>query len=421
MKVLSSLALAIVVLYWLHLLRNFSILYFITLGSFIVAIFLVRLQQPIITSKANIQLFVIFTLWIYASTIAIAQQSQINESPLIGLFRLWSVFPLIYASAVLAMQPIQERMRLFVVFYLIAALTFPLQYTIGPIDWFAESSERAGAERFASLTGSLTSFGISLGVAGVAALCFLPRSVAVGAFVLLTLGGLLSLQKAAVANIVLALLLSAWVRRQDLLSTLKAATYSTITIVVTAMILFYAAASNDVISDMLEIILRSTSGLIFADANLTADVSFFQSIYDRITELPSLAISHYDTASLLLGAGVFGAAGSLGYPEIPMAHNGIVEILLVFGIPLGVAINIYLVAFIARLVSKAHRSKDKELRFLAVCAILFYTNNVFSGGGFFQPISAFIFWSIYFRTCALNELSHQQRIRKITSHTLEAS
>jgi len=419
MKFLSTLALVIIILYWLHLLRNVSILYFITLGFFICAVFVVQLQQSIIKSKVNIQLLIVIVLWVYASIIAVAQQSLINESPLIGLFRLWSVFPLIYVSAILASEPIDKRMRFFVLFYLIAALTLPLQFAIGPIDWFADASERAGAERFATLTGSLTSFGISLGVAGVAALCFLPRSVATGAFVLLTIGGLLSLQKAAIANITLALLLSAWVIRPDLLSTLKTAITSMLAIVLLGIFLFYAVAANYVIFDMLELILRSTTGLFMADAGLTGDVSFFESIYERITELPSLAIAHYEIVTLLLGSGVFGAAGALGYPEIPMAHNGIVEILLIFGIPLGVAINIYLVAFVVRLAFKAHNGKSKELRFLAVCAIIFYVNNIFSGGGFFQPISAFIFWTIYFRTYALNKQAHQLREQKITSYSLK--
>ena len=423
MKKLPCIAILITIMYWFHLLRNLSSIYFFLLGLFIFFAILLKLQTLFKVNRLNFNIFIIFILWVYATIATFFQQLQSNDSVLIGIIRFWSVFPLIYVAAELAKYSVIFRMRLFVIFYIIAAATLPLQYIFGSIEWFAESSSRAGADRFASLTGSLTSFGVSLGVAGLAALCFLPKSISGLVFIFLALGGILTLQKAALANIFLALIFFIWIKDGSLKSIFNYLLRFAIFTFLVIFISIFISKFSPMVSYLLDLSFRITSGVILNDVNLSDDVGFFQSIYDRVTELPLLAISYYRTIVLVFGAGVFGAAGSLGYPDIPMAHNGIVEIILIFGVPLGLLINFYLIVIIVKFFLFAKNSSDAEIKFISMCTILFYINNIFSGGGFFQPISAFIFWSIFFRAQVIVNMVRfkQVSVIKTKANTLATS
>ena len=82
---------------------------------------------------------------------------------------------------------------------------------LGPIYWFAEASQRSGGDRFASLTGSLTSYGIFVGVAVLAAFMFFKGVQRALVVAMLITGAILSLQKAGLANIALGFFLAFWI------------------------------------------------------------------------------------------------------------------------------------------------------------------------------------------------------------------
>lgn len=404
MKTLQSTGLIVLALYWFHLLRNISPAYFLVLAIFL-SIFLVCVLNN--SSNINIDpiIYVIFVFWIYASIVGLSQGQVYGDSG-VGLVRFWAGLPLAGVGMILASGSIDTKMRWFVSFYVIAALTFPLQYAIGPVEWFAEASERAGTDRFASLTGSLTSYGVSVGVASLAALCFFSFPASITLFIVLMLGGLLSLQKAALANLAIAMLLSVWVRGGNVKGVVLRCFYGLIFIAVVAAIFFPIFSQQAFISKLIDIIIRIVSGVFSSDADLTADVSFFESIYDRLFVLPAEAINYYDLSTLFFGAGVFGGAGALGYQDLPMAHNGIVEMVLIFGIPFGIILNLFVVYFFVASACRVFgggRLFDLESRFLLAAIGLFYLNNIFSGGGFFQPISASVFWLAFFRLRFLNK------------------
>ena len=398
MKAIQSAGLIVLMLYWFHLLRNISPAYFVVLGFFIL-LFLVCTLRNVNRINFDPIILMIFVFSIYASIIGFLQEPVYGDSG-IGLVRFWAGFPLAGVAMILASGPVNIKMRWFVFFYAIAALTFPLQYAIGPVEWFAEASERAGTDRFASLTGSLTSYGVSVGVASLAALCFFPFPASIALFMVLVLGGLLSLQKAALANLAIAMILSVWVRGANIQGVILRCFYGLIFVGVIAAI-FYPVFSQQVfISQLMDIILRIVEGVLSSDADLTDDVGFIESIYDRLSMLPAEALNYHDWSALLFGAGVFGGAGALGYPDLPMAHNGVVELLLIFGTPIGVVLNLFIVYFLVASTFRVFNDGCQfalEPRFLLAALGLFYLNNIFSGGGFFQPISASVFWLAFFR------------------------
>lgn len=84
----------------------------------------------------------------------------------------------------------------------------------------------------------------------------------------------------------------------------------------------------------LETVHRLIVGLLTSDSSVSQDVPFFESIFDRVTALPLETLSFYGSEILVLGAGVFGE-GVLGYAQYPMAHNGIVELLCIYGFIFG--------------------------------------------------------------------------------------
>ena len=405
MRSIQSAGVIVLIGYWFHLLRNLSPLYFLVLAGLLL-LFFISIIRNLDLIEFDPFFWILFVFWTYASIIGFLQEPVYGDSG-IGLVRFWAGLPLAGVAMILASGPVNIKMRWFVFFYTIAALTFPLQYAIGPVEWFAEASERAGTDRFASLTGSLTSYGVSVGVASLAALCFFSFPASIALFLVLALGGLLSLQKAALANLAIAMILSVWVRGANVKGVVLRCFYGFVFIGVVTVVFYPVFSQQAFISQLMDIILRIVEGVLSSDADLTADVGFFESIYDRLSMLPAEALNYHDWSALLFGAGVFGGAGALGYPDLPMAHNGVVEILLIFGIPIGVVLNLFVVYFLV--VSAARVFDDGrpfalESRFLLAAIGLFYLNNIFSGGGFFQPISASVFWLAFFRLRFLNKV-----------------
>lgn len=405
MRSIQSTGMIVLVGYWFHLLRNLSPLYFLILAA-LLFLFFISIMGNLSLIEFDPFFWILLVVWTYASIIGFLQQPVYGDSGT-GLVRLWAGLPLAGVAMILASAPINIKMRWLVFFYTIAALTFPLQYAIGPVEWFAEASERAGTDRFASLTGSLTSYGVSVGVASLAALCFFSFPVSIALFLVLALGGLLSLQKAALANLAIAMILSVWVRGNDVKGVVLRCFYGFVFIGVVTVVLYPVFSQQAFISQLMDIVLRIVEGVLASDADLTADVGFFESIYDRLSMLPAEALNYHDWSALLFGAGVFGGAGALGYPDLPMAHNGVVEVLLIFGVPVGFVLNLFVVYFLvvsAARVFDDGRPSALESRFLLAAISLFYLNNIFSGGGFFQPISASVFWLAFFRLRFLNKM-----------------
>src|SRR5690606_15148779 len=78
----------------------------------------------------------------------------------------------------------------------------------GPVWWFAEASQREGLTRYASLVGSLTAYGV-YGSFALPIIYFLCRNkyLKVAGLIFVVAGLLVTLQKAAIANLVIFLLL----------------------------------------------------------------------------------------------------------------------------------------------------------------------------------------------------------------------
>lgn len=405
MRNIETAGIVVLVLYWFHLLRNLSPIYFVVLMLAIIVFMAVSYANR---QQANQDLcfWILLLLWIFASVVTIAVEPFYGSS-IVGLIRFWSVMPLIFACMIMGTGEVNNKIKWFVIFYVIASLSYPLQYLIGPVEWFAEPSERAGVERFAALTGSLTSYGSSVGIASIGAFGFFSLPVAFGLFVVFTIGGILSLQKAALANLALALILGCWIRGDvNRRVVLRIAVLSIPVVMLGWIVVSFYSATDAGSASVFEIALRSVEGVISGRQELTSDVTFFESVIDRITELPAMAFDYHGWRVALFGAGVYGGAGALGYPDIPTAHNGVVELILIFGAIIGSIICVYLLGLLFFSIWLHLQGREKapvEAKFLLAALFLFLLNNAFTGGGFFQPVSASMFWLVMFRLRFLNK------------------
>ena len=316
-----------------HLLRNLTPLYYIFYAAALAisCVFFVR-WLPQSTRQARLFFWMVFLLILYPIApsiigLAMGYYQSPDDSIFIGISRCIFVLPIYIAILI---QPENNRNQtqnivgVIIFISVIAALSIILQFLIGPISWFAESSARSGLPRYASLFGSLTAFGLVNGPAIILNYCF-TRSKYLSSlfFVILIAGSILSLQKAAIVNMILATFFMAWIKRPSLKELVSYLLFTLMGGVAVAM-LFY----QQMIGYLSSIRVFEGDGSTTSD-----DFSIAESIQDRIITLPSSAIDFHGSSTLWLGLGPIGGSGAFGYPEIPMSHNGIVDLFLIGGIP----------------------------------------------------------------------------------------
>lgn len=283
-----------------------------------------------------------------------------------------------------------------VAFFAIASLSIPLQFFTGPISWFADSSERAGLDRFSSLVGNLTSVGIVVGIYIVLSHAAPGRQRWLWV-VLMIFPAMLSLQKSAIVNIALGVLILIILNRRSWKKFLVGAAA---TIGATALAYAFVPVIRERISaSMLGFgIDPDPNAEIFRD-----DVGIWTSVWDRLVVLPGAnfdALADLDRPFAYLIGGGFGMASTALVPEedslAPMAHNQFAEILTVFG-PLvgGLAILILLrVGYL--LARRAKLTAAPVLIAVFLAYVVLMVNSLFANGTLYQPSSASIFYIALF-------------------------
>lgn len=317
--------------------------------------------------------------------------SDINDSPIVGFLRFYTSILFIIIGAYFSSNNIKYPLRLFAVFYVMAALSLIWQAYYGPIYFLADSSERAGGARYASLVGSLTAYGGMVGIAVLSAFYALKGPIKFISLIAIIVGAILSLQKASILNVGLAFLFAFYIGLIRFNLYFLSKTF--LSIVIFSTFLFIIPA---------DVITQSTNyifGIITSDNDLTADVGVGNSIFERFIDLPLEAINFHGGNSFFWGSGLYAGAGALGYPQIPMAHNGFIENILISGL-FGVLLDIYIfLIFVYALYIIVFKIKiyDIELHFVSSCIVLWVPMYIMSGGGLFQPVSSLIFWILIFR------------------------
>lgn len=374
-------------LVWLHILRNISPLAMVLQGGFVVGVAVLLLLRSDQRGLHAGWVVWVAAAYVYAVCVSFVVSRELGD-PSIGIARMLAILPVIALSALSTQIVSAERVwRLFALFLSISALSIPYQWAFGPISWFAEASERAGFVRYASLVGSLTSFGAMVGIGLLISLVVFRGAPRLLLTTTILAGAVLSLQKAALANVVVAIMLGLGGRLVP-----KAVLLSLGLTMATAAALPMALGASQV--DLYAVgssIVKGALGLLPAEER--SDVTIVTSVVHRWKDLPREAIEFHRTRSMFAGVGVFGGSGSLGYPDYPMAHNGIVELFLVFGSVIGGG----LVLFLGRTAWRAIRllrdeGQPSDQRLSAAIFLITALNATFASGGLFHPVSGFALW-----------------------------
>lgn len=369
-----------------HLARNLSVYYFGLWAASAGMALVIVIRTPYHHKMRDIALAILISVYVYVILTSV-YYSQEYGSPIPGISRLLFIAPtLIGIIYTLNARSFPVFYNIWLAFGVLAALSLPAQYILGPISWFAESSERAGTDRFASLAGSLTMYGNLVG-----ALIFIALTrkgnflIGVAITVIILVGAVASFQKAALVSAVLGLLSGAVAARMRLLPVASLAAS-----LLLAFGLFFMLAdyyTQGIIIGYVQNILGT------GDATRASDVTLVDSINSRLTFLPEIAVRYFGFGSLTTGVGVFGGAGGLGYLELPNPHNLIVETLLVFGGLVGGAIIIGLIFLSWRaglIVAGLRKAPHNDLMAAGVFLNLLLPT-IFAGALFYQPVSGSMF------------------------------
>jgi hypothetical protein len=377
-----------------HLARNISGLYYIfvaiILFGFITLSFL--FSQNIRFQKTLSIILILFTYVITASFLADG-----SDSISIGVARLFYLSPIIlyFFSKEFSRTQSINFWKIILWFVVASSCTILLQYIIGPISWFADHSGRAGTDRFASLAGSLTVYGSLVGVAIILSkLIYLNYFIYLPVLFILCLGALLSLQKMAFFSVALSVLI-AWIGARDKISIHKS-------LLLLLFAICTAFALYHILIDYFPGHFSYVSLIFTSDAFEVGDVSVGESIVDRMTHLPLEAFSHWDHLNRFFGVGVFGGSGGLGYPDLPMAHNLIAEIFLIFGVVFGFLIVVTIFKYLLISLKLLYLSSDVRIRLASSSFLIIVLTSFFSGGLFYQPVTGLIFWFSFSELYKLN-------------------
>ncbi|NMM26340.1 MAG: hypothetical protein HHJ12_03380 [Glaciimonas sp.] len=369
---------------FLHLFRNLSVAYIaLQVIIIILAVIFYYFNFNILKNDA-ISLIFLISLCSYVILLSIIYDDEFGDVA-IGLFRFSSlILTFLVALIVLKSEKIDKFWIIFSQFSALCALSLYYQFIFGPIEWFAESSERAGFARYASLAGSLTVYGVLCGMAVISSFFYFRGWRRVLLIIIIVSGGFISLQKAAIANIFLAAIGIAIVERVSVKKLLK----NSLLVISVGTIALWATGLYDIAS------VGFKSSLGVANDDIQTDVSLWQSALDRLVELPSIVFNFYGFNRLFWGVGVFGGSGSLGYPDLPMMHNAFGDIIAIAGIPVFIAVLFYFLflLFKACRYFKFITYSNSQMKVSVLLFFMSFLNMLFASGNFFQPVIATILW-----------------------------
>lgn len=393
----------IVILYSLHLLRNILPFYsyFPPILCSIVFLYCLAFGGYRFNFKRELPLIAFCFSSLYVVGISAASLS--NHDFVVGLQRFVYMLPLFGCALVCIDDARKLRAMLLVlsVFVVFAAVSFIYQEFFGAISWFAQPSTRESSIRYASLTGSLTSFGVVVGLA----LTFLAINVnnnllRNASVVLLVVGSIYSIQKSAFVNVLLASLFIMYFDKARRISYVFSVGFAiSISIVlsnyagdITANEVFSAHEAAATVSEAPS---PNEGAATAAYKNLVSPVedrALHLSILDRLWSLPFKLFEEYGILGMLMGKGFIGASGSLGFPSMPMAHSMPFELLALGGILYLFSVAYLFTSCFTRyrifyksFATRVNSRNAKLLYTILACMIVILINALFTSGIFVQP------------------------------------
>lgn len=381
-------------LYCLHSLRGLSILFAVVpmLVSMGFALVEVSFFKPIRMEKFaifSVAIFLVFSFFpIFTSYLSYGHEDYIYS-----FFRYFYLVPF-FLLAILCVRSetvLIGVLKTYVFFILLAAFSIFYQYFNGPISWFPEASVREGLVRFSSLVGSLTAYGVYF-IFALPVLIFLFKNGLLKFAILffIVLGALLSLQKAAVVNLLLLFMMLFFFERGRF----------RLWVVLSALLLGVLLALA-YFFELTYVVSTVDNVLRIGEGAGSSDVSIVEGVLDRLWALPSVLYERHGELGLLLGVGMVGGSGTLGFPEYPMSHNGFFDLLFVGGVGSFVAfLMLFSYCFVRVWTAKKNADVEHNVSKVSMyILLLFLFNFAFAGILYLQPYGGVIFYSVLVFFC----------------------
>lgn len=333
----------------------------------------------------------------FVSTLAISGGSTAAY----GLVRYLFAFPVLLAffAYTQSRRDLKNHIRTMCAFFAVGALSVPMQYLTGPVTFFAAASERAGLDRYASLFGSLTALGVAAGSYIALSQALRPRATILSVLAI-SFGGIVSLSKAAIANIALGLLshLALGGRRVVRL---------TLTLGLVIGVGYFIVQESQILQESLA---ASATSFGVAGGAENYDMSFQSSIFDRLTTKPAqnwAVLATLGSPLVYLTGGGFGMASTALVPSgaslAGMTHNQFAEFYSVAGIVGGTFATLAIATIAIRLIRAWSISKDSLNGAVLVAFVLWIANSFFANGTAYQPIASSILFLAMYVACNPHE------------------
>ncbi len=379
-----------------HVFRNLTALYLLALFFFLFYSLLYCLKN--IPSLVGNHLFYYYLAFVlvtfYVGGVSLIYTGFDSLSALPRLF-LMPLSALIFYSLyrVQSLKTIRYISFIYLIFFVAASFSMILQLYVGPISWFSDhGSPRGGFERFSSFLGSLTIYGTSVQFAILISLVFI-RGKMVNLFVLIILiiGAAMSLQKAAVVNVILSFVIYFYVIKRFNIFQVFFLVFSCLISGIFLVSISSFIFPGNVIASYIDVIIANTFGFqFFTDNSIPIDDSLTS---DRIIErLGILAFDifefHDPVVAIIFGIGVIGAGSGMGIPG-PQAHNTIYDVLFMGGL-------FYFLTFIflfGYILIYFYKMSDLISRFYKATLVLIIFNLPFASAFIYHPVTSFLFWS----------------------------
>jgi hypothetical protein len=325
---------------------------------------------------------------------------NIEINPIIGIPRLLLMpsIAFIFLYTLNNTNDFIKVIRIILLCYLVAALNIIYQaYYTDSISWFADSHNRGGYIRYSTILGSLSIFG---SISGYLVLILLNKKIIKNklsilfCLILVFAATIISLTKTGIIFIIISIFLLFFYFALTSFKEFFKLFIFFITILFLVSIIIY---NNDYFLNYINTVLNFTFGKNFViNKNLNANFLINDTpnitidyLITRLTNFSFGAFLYYGNHIFLLGVGVWGGAGTLGYPDGASPHSGIIDLLLVGG---PIYLSLFLYMYIKIQVYFFYNIKNNLNLMFFLLNILFFLNMLFISGSLFQPAVSMPFW-----------------------------
>ncbi|MGP4038810.1 hypothetical protein ACTWP4_02710 [Gracilibacillus sp. D59] len=400
----------IIIVLLFHVTRNINMIFYVgLLFSLYIYLFIVFFLYKKNTLDLELRFYTRELIFLF-SLLLIPIISFINlpfNEFLVGFPRFFVLMPFLLFLIIykqLSVTFVKMAFRTVCIFMGLSSLSILYQIVFGPLMFLADSTVRSGLERYASLAGSLTAMG-TIGSLAILILLFsknwlFNRFIKYSLIIIISLGMLLSLQKASVINLIICAII--YILLNFSVQQFIRSITSIIFIIIISLIV-YNFTDTFYLEEYIDTIVNYT---LNQDSDRTSE-----DLMNRLTDKPARVFEFHSIGlmDIILGIGFASLAGVMGLNQYPMAHNAYVDLLLSGGIIHFISylfLNLYVVY--KALITVSNTVQNIIIKKIYISIVLLTLINMIIGSGkFYQPVQGVITFIVLFTFIRINQTTNE--------------